>query len=230
MELFNSHCASQCTPLNNSSALLALEYKTNGWLASVNIKEDYIYLILKNLNSGKAHGWGNISIRIIQLCGKAIVEPLRISFLSFLEEEVDPDDWKKSNIAPTHKKESKNLIKNYRPISLLPVFSKVFERIIFNSLVNYSHGNTECQSGFLPGDSCISQLPSIMHKIYKSFACNPLVDVRGAFLEISKAFDKVWHDGLIYKLKSYGVPNKLINLIQNYMTNRQQRVLLSGKT
>ena len=61
---------------------------------------------------------------MIQLCGKAIVEPLRILFLSFLEEGVCPDDWKKSNVVPTHKKkESKNLIKNYRPVSLLPVFS-----------------------------------------------------------------------------------------------------------
>ena len=69
---------------------------------------------------------------MIQLHGKAIVEPLGVLFLSFLEEGVYPDDWKKSNIVPIHKKERKNLIKNYRPISLLPVFSKVFERIIFN--------------------------------------------------------------------------------------------------
>ena len=103
-------------------------------MASVHIKEDDIYLILKNLNPGKAHRWGNISIRMIQLCGKAIVE--QILFLSFLEEGAYPDGWQKSNVVPIHKKESKNLIKNYRPISLLPVFSKVFERIIFNSLFN----------------------------------------------------------------------------------------------
>ena len=81
---------------------------------------------------------------------------------------------------------------------------------------------TECQSGFLPGYSCTSQLLSITHEIYKSFDCNPL--------DISKAFDKVWYDVLIYKLKSYGVENKLLNLIQNYLTNRQQRVLLNGQT
>ena len=65
------------------------------------------------------------------------MEPLQILFWSFLEEGVYPDDWKKNNEVPIHKKESKNLIKNYRPISLLPVFSKVFERIIFKSLFNY---------------------------------------------------------------------------------------------
>ena len=80
-----------------------------------------IYLISKNLNPEKAHGWDNISIRMIKLCGKAIVDPLRILFLSFLEEGVYPDDWKKSNVVPIHKKESKNLIKNYRAISVLLV-------------------------------------------------------------------------------------------------------------
>ena len=83
-ELFNLHFASQCTPINNSSVLPPLEYKTNGRLAHVHIKEDDIYLILKNLNPEKAHGLDNISIRMIQL-GKAIVEPSRILLLSFLE-------------------------------------------------------------------------------------------------------------------------------------------------
>ena len=109
----------------------------------------------------------------------------------------------------------------------------MLEKIIFKSLFNYFLEKklfTECQSGFLPGDSCTSQLLSITHEIYKAFDCNPSVDVRGTFLDISKAFDKVWHDGLIYKLKLYGVENKLLNLIQNYLTNPQQRVLLNGRT
>ena len=89
-------------------------------MASVNIKEDDIYLILKHFNPEKAHGWDNISNRMIQLCGKAFVEPLRILFLSFLEEGVYPDDWKKSNVVAIHKTESKDLITNYRPISLFP--------------------------------------------------------------------------------------------------------------
>ena len=89
---------------------------------------------------------------------------------------------------------------------------------------------TECQSGFLPGNSCISQLLSITHEIKKSFDCNPSVNVRGTFLDTSKVFGKVWHDCLIYKLKSYVVENKLLNLIQNYLTNCQQRVLLNGRT
>ena len=130
-------------------------------------------------------------------------------------------------------KKSTIFIISYRPISLFPVFLKVFERIIVNSLFNYFLENklfTECQPRFLLGDSCISQLLSVTHEIYKFFDCNPSVDVRGTFLDISKAFAKVWHNGLINKLNSHGVENKLLNLIQNYLKNRQQRVLLNGRT
>ena len=107
-----------------------------------------------------------------------------------LEEVVLPDDWKKGNVVPIHKRDSKNLIKIYRPISLLPIFSKVFERLIFDSLFNYFIQNklfAECKSGFIPGDSCVAQLLSITHEIYKSFDCNPPYHVRVTFLDISKA-------------------------------------------
>ena len=86
------------------------------------------------------------------------------------------------------------MVKNYRPISLLPIFEKMFGRVIYNSLFNYFQSNrffTLSQSGFLPEDSCIAQLLSIIHEIQTGFDENPTVDVRGVFLDISKAFDKV---------------------------------------
>ena len=102
-------------------------------------------------------------------------------FRSLLEEGVFPDDWKKSNVVPIHKRDSKNLIKNYRPIILLPIFSKIFERLIFNSVFSYFIQNklfTEYQSDFIPGDSCVAQLLSITHEIYKTFDCNSSCDMR----------------------------------------------------
>ena len=110
------------------------------------------------------------------------------------------------------------LVKNYRPISLLPIFGKMFERVIYNSLFNYFQSNrlfTPSQSGFLPGDSCIAQLLSIIHDIQTAFDENPTVDARGVFLDLSKAFDKVWHDGIIFKLKAYGVKGELLSLLKN---------------
>ena len=78
---------------------------------------------------------------------------------------------------------------------------------------------TPSQSGFLPGDSCIGQLLPIIHEIQTAFDENPTTDVRGVFLNISKAFDKVWHDGLIFKLKAYGVEGELLSLLKNYLEN-----------
>ena len=100
-------------------------------------------------------------------------------------------------------------------------------------MFNYFRQNnlfTECQSGLIPGDSCDAQLLSITHEIYQSFDCSPTRDIKGVFLDISKAFDKVWHEGLLFKLQSYGIEGSLLRLLKNYLTARQQRVVLNGQT
>ena len=79
-----------------------------------------------------------------------------------------------------HKKEDKMLVKNCHPISLLPIFGKIFERVIYNSLFNYFQSNkffTLSQCGFLPGDSCVAQLLLIIHEIETAFDENPTIDV-----------------------------------------------------
>ena len=131
------------------------------------------------------------------------------------------------------RKNEKNVKSNYRPISLLPIFGKMFEKLVYDSL--YSH-LVFCnllnpnQSGFRPGDSTVNQLISITHTIFKAFDCNPSLDVRSVYLDISKAFDKVWHNGLIYKLKRCGVSGKLLlSLIQSFLKDRKQRTVLNGK-
>ena len=73
------------------------------------------------------------------------------------------------------------------------IFKKFFNHFPQSQLL------TKCQSGFLPGDLCISQLLSIVHEINSSFDCDPTIDVKGVFLDISKAFDKVWHEGILFK-------------------------------
>ena len=131
------------------------------------------------------------------------------------------ESW--GNVLPTHKKESRQLKKNYRPISLLPICGKIFEKIIFDSIYKHFTDNklfTPNQSGFRPGDSTINQLLYITHKIYSAFEDYPSRETRAVFLDISKAFDKVWHEGLIFKLKSYGISGGLLNLIISYLSNR----------
>ena len=118
-------------------------------------------------------------------------------------------------------------------MSLLPICSKILEKIIFNPLFEYLEDNKllNCnQSGFRSGDSCVYQLLSITHEIYKSFDANLSLEVRGVFLDISKAFDRVWHDGLLYKLKLLGICGIYYNLIQSFFDSRHQRVVLNGQS
>ena len=108
--------------------------------------------------------------------------------------------------------------------------TNVFERLIYNSLFEYFIENdliSPNQSGFKPGDSCANQLISITHEIYQSF--DDGFEVRGVFLDISKAFDKVWHNGLIYKLKQNGVAGDLLDTLTNFLKERKQRVILNGQ-
>ena len=135
---------------------------------------------------------------------------------------------KKANVIPVNKKGHKQVLKNYCPVSLLPICGKIFEKLIFNALYSFFEDHkllNPCESGFEKNDSCINQLVSITHEIYSAFDCNPFLEVRGVFLDLSKAFGKVWHDGLIYKLKSLGISGSPLKLIQNYLNNRFQRVL-----
>ena len=108
----------------------------------------------------------------------------------------------------------------------------MFERVISKDLFNYFHKNelfSKCQSGFLPGDSCVSQLLPIVHNINSLFECDPTQDVRGIFIDIFKDFDKVWHKGLLFKLKTYGVNGELLNILRNYLHECNQRVAFNGQ-
>ena len=170
---------------------------------------------------------------MIKICDKSLLKPLIILFGNSIKSSCYPDIWKRSNIIPVHKKNDKQLVNNYRPISLLPIFGKVFEKIIFNKIYNFlleENLLNSNQSGFRPSDSCINQLLAITHEIFEAFDCNPSLEIRSVFLDISKAFDKVWHESLLYKLKSMGISGELYNLLESYLSGRFQRVLLNGQS
>ena len=99
----------------------------------------------------------------LTLGDKSIVKSLCIIFNNCKLKNTFPNLWKKANVVPIHKKGEKDLIKNYRPVSILPIFGKFFERLIFNSLFKYINPN---QSGFRPFHSCVNQLRSINHGIF----------------------------------------------------------------
>ena len=103
---------------------------TNKSLDSVNFSTDDISKIINDLDPNKAHVHDMLSMQMIKLCGNSICKPLSITFNDSLKEGKFPSDWKKARAVPVHKKGDKQCLKNYRPISLLPICSKVFERLI----------------------------------------------------------------------------------------------------
>ncbi|XP_057310565.1 uncharacterized protein LOC130648529 [Hydractinia symbiolongicarpus] len=191
--IFNVFFADQCNILVNGSTIPDINLKTDRRISSITFSSSDLSKIIKDLNPNKAHGHDNISIKMIQMCGNSIIFPLKLLFEAGIKSGCLPDTWKRGNIILIHKKGKKNIVKNYRPISLLPIFSKIFEKIIHNSLFRYFQENkllSDQQSGFRRGDSCTSQLLAITHELYKSFDCNPSLETRGVFLDLFKAFDK----------------------------------------
>ena len=145
--LFNNFFSSQCSIIENGSSLPDFSNYTENCISDIIFCDDDISRIIKNLNPNKGHGFDGISIRMIQLCGDSIIFPLSTIFKTAIKAGVFPDNWKKGNIVPVHKKLSKQLLGNYRPISLLPIFGKVFEKIVFNNLFRYFQHNKILRGG-----------------------------------------------------------------------------------
>ena len=123
-----------------------------------------------------------ISICMLKICDKSICKSLEPFFESCIKHGKFPNEWKMANEVPVHKKSDNQILKNYRPASLLPICGKAFERSIYNSLFEYFTENdliSQNQSGFKPGESCANQLISITHEICESF--DDGFEVRGVF-------------------------------------------------
>ena len=111
----------------------------------------------------------------------------------------------------------------------MPVSSKIFEGLLYDGMFKFFTENSlifQDQSGFKPGNSCTNQLLSIMHQIYKSFGDSH--EVRSVFLVMPKAFDKVWRNGLIFKLKRKGISRNLLSTLTDFLKLKKQRVVLNS--
>ena len=227
--IFARFFADQCKLLVNDSVLPNPTLLTNSKLESFTIFPDEITSLIRSLDSAKAGGPDGISAQMLLLCDDTVTVPLKLIYNQILLTGIFPDFWKTANVTPIHKKADKQLSKNYRPISLLPICGKIFEKIVANQLYDYLTSNnliTKNQSGFRPGDSTTNQLLGLINEIHKSFENR--LEVRAIFLDISKAFDKVWHQGLVYKLQQNGVTGNCLSFFKNYLINRNYRVALNG--
>ncbi len=142
---------------------------------------------------------------------------------------VFPNKWKESFISPVFKKAARYIKENYRPVSLLSCVSKIMERVVFNGLYNFFKDNgilTPRNSGFKERDSTINQLIHLCDNIYHGL--DDSKDVCLVFLDVSKAFDKVYHPALLHKLESYGIEGDLLAWLASYLKGRRQKVVING--
>ena len=169
---FNSFFTKQCSLVETGSELPADYLLTHHRLESVNLDPAYILCIICAFDVSKAHGWDDVSVRMVTICDKSLVKPL-FNILQFsLETGNSPSNWKRVNMVSVHKNGNNDLINNYRPASLLPIFSKVYEKCIYDTLYNYFQGNdlfSKNQSSFRKSDSCVSQLLSINARNIQEF-------------------------------------------------------------
>ena len=226
-----NECFANQSSINDTNAHVPhLTHPTHALLDNFEISTTDISDAISVLNPSKAPGPDGISPRLIKEARRELLIPLKHIFNMSLRNHVFPDCWKNANVVPIFKnKGDPSDPTNYRPVSLLNVFSKVMEKCIHKHVFNYFLEHriiSPVQSGFMSGDSTVNQLLYVYDFICKSL--DEGSEVRIIFCDISKAFDRVWHGGLLYKLSEYGISGTLLHWFENYLSNRRQRVCTGG--
>ena len=186
---------------------------------------------LKELKSKKATGVDGIPSRLIKDGSDALASPLSVIFNLTIQQNVIPAEWKKAKVTPLHKSGTKDDPRNYRPISVLPVVSKVLERLIHKQLASYfDDHNLLCksQSGFRRMHSTETAVTYFADEILMN--TDKGLVTGSVFIDLAKAFDTVDHDILLSKLEYYGVCDKTLSWFKNYFTGRKQFVHIDSQT
>ena len=124
-------------------------------IQSITFSESDVIKVVTALDINKAHGHDNISVRMIKLCTTSVANPLTLIFQNSMAAGTFAIQWKRANIVPIHKEYDKQIVSNYRPVSFLPIWSKIFGKLIFNELFKFFEENnllSKHQSDFRPGD------------------------------------------------------------------------------
>ena len=207
-----------------------LPRETDHTITSVLVTAEQVEKVLREVDVGKATGPDNISPRLLKNCAKELSVPLAQIFAACLEEKKWPAAWKEANVVPVHKKDSRTDPSHYRPISLLSIMGKVFERMVAAVLGQHLTDNnllSPRQYGFRPGRSTSDLLLHLSQEWQDTL--DEGLDTLVVALDIAGAFDRVWHSGLLAKLCAKGVDGDLLALLGDYLHGRTLRVVINGR-
>jgi hypothetical protein len=226
---FNRYFASVYTK-ENIDEIPHLEVRNEeSYLDSIVITPAIVELQLQKLNTSKAAGPDNLHAKVLFELRTQICKPLSVIFNKSISEGKIPKDWKFANIKPIFKKGDKKQVSNYRPVSLTSICCKIMERLIRNHMIDFLETNkflSNDQHGFRSGRSCTTQLLETL-ELWTNFIDNGM-SVDCIYLDFAKAFDKVPHVKLVHKLKAYGFCGNLLKWLEDFLTNRQQRVVINN--
>ena len=214
------------TPTNkNINFTSYLKNPTKNRLKFTHITEEDTIKAIDNLENKNSSGHDGISNKLLKLIGHVLCKSLTLIINQMLTSGIFPDAFKTAKIIPIHKKGDSALLSNYRPISLLPTISKIFERIIYNQLYQYFNDNgllAEQQFGFRSHHSTEYAATKLIDHISQEMDSGK---TPGAlYIDLSKAFDTLSFEIILYKLKYYGVMGTELCLLTDYLTNRRQYV------
>ena len=199
VEILNEHFSRQNSPDDTTATLPNIVHDNESTLDTLNFTPIEVENVLKSLKTGKATGPDHINNRILKELSRPLSSPLCELFNFSVSSGKVPDIWKQANITPIFKKDDASDPSNYRPFSLLSCIEKVLEKLVHKYVFNFIRDNaviTAMQSGFMPGDSTVNQLVDVYNTFCK--ALDEGKEVRAIFCDISKAFDRVWHEGLLF--------------------------------
>lgn len=215
-----------------NSSRTACSYLNGNFLNSLflnSVSKEEIVEIVNSFRSGAAPGYDNIPIKIVKNSIDLISEPLCELLNSSIISGIVPDQMKIARIVPIFKTGDNFLFSNYRPVSVLPVFSKVMEKVVYNRLLKYINDNNilfKNQYGFRKNYSTSHALINLYDKISSGIDANK--HNIGIFLDLSKAFDTVDHEILISKLEHYGIRGVVLEWFRSYLSHRLQYVEYNG--
>ena len=192
------------------------------------VNDNEVLSIINKLKNKKSRGADNISNQLLKTIKQELCKPLTIIINQMIETGVYPEKFKISKITPIYKKNERTNIANYRPISLLPTLSKIFERVIHTQLYTYFDENkllSEQQYGFREKHS--TELAAVKLVDYINHEMDIGNTPEAIFIDLSKAFDTLNFDILIHKLQFYGLSGNSLALMKSYVTGRMQYVLFN---